>query len=223
MPTNIDDFKVFVQAEINKVQSGEAISVDEFNSFANQSQLVPYEQDYNVFVSSQKKIMSQYLNSFLTRKEPFTVDSFGNAALPDDYQHTASMRAYYVRKGQTSVQIPVREVDNIAWGEIQISSLNIANKRFPKYTEYPDRFEFLPKNTLIAFLDYFKKPTKPIWNFTIVEDTQVYNPSGSVNFDFDEFAMNRIAGHCMVFIGTNLQSDPIIKAGMALIQSSTSL
>jgi hypothetical protein len=222
MAVNINYFKEYCFTIINKVQSGYSITEAQGDILFNQSQQFPYDQDYDIFVKSEMKTITQYLNTFLKKKVSLSVDSEGNAPVPSDYLHTASMRRYYVRPDGQSVFIRVRSVSNDAWGDIQISSLNKPIPRFSKFTEYSNYFSFDPKSGIYQ-LDYFKVPVAPIWNFTIEDDTAVYNSVGSVNYEFDEFAVNRVAGWFIYLFGKNVGNELIAKTGAEMAQISMSL
>jgi hypothetical protein len=218
---NINYFDEYVWGLINKVQAGMSITPDQKNIFYNQAQLIAFEQDYGVWVTTKGKELSQFLQTFLKKKEGLNINSQGVAQIPSDYQHTASMRSYWVREDEGAALITVDAIANVDWGDYQISSLEKPSRRFPKFTEYPTTYEFLPKNLGFAFLDYFKTPQVPFWNFEIIEDTEVYTPTGSVNFEWDEFALNRIAGLTIELIGGNLMSKELIALGQGIAQQST--
>jgi hypothetical protein len=102
-------------------------------------------------------------------------------------------------------EIPVEEVRNESWGDIQISALYEPTLRFPKYSEFSDNIRILPKNVGIVMMDYFKLPTAPVWGYTITNSRPVYNSSTSTNFDWDEFSFNNIAAIYLSLIGVNLK------------------
>lgn len=204
MPKNINEFKEFVEFVSNKVQSGNTITIPQFNELANRAQLQPFEYDYKVFLDT--KFVTAFFTTFMKNKS-LLINSIGEADMPDDYQYAASMRSYYVSgvPGDEPFETMVKWENNIDWGRMQASQLFVPDPLFPKYSEFGSKLRFLPRDLGVAQLDYFKTPIKPIWNYTVVSGEAVYNPIGSVDFEWDDFATNRVAAAYLALIGVNLK------------------
>ena len=202
MGVNIDYFLKLTDAIANKNQSGNSITIAQKNIFANQAQMVKFEADRNIYISTGE--LTEYLKSFL-KKITKQVPPTGELAMPSDLQHTAAMRMYYQRPDGKSVEITVKEVKDVSWGDIQISSLLRPIPRFSKYMEFGRTFRLAPKNIGTIYLDYLRTPVKPEWKYTTVNNRPVYNPLLSVDFEWAESFCNEIAGIYLGFIGINLQ------------------
>lgn len=204
MSVNINSFKVFVQAVQNKIQSGNSVTVAQFNAFAHQAQMLLFEKDRQIFLKTgdMSDFLSWFLVNVVINPSPLT----GYASYPLGYQHTAGVRSYYNTKER-----PVELVENKAWGEVIASELMAPTKIFPKYTEFANEYRFLPRDIGIVMLDYWREPVKPIWNYTIVNNKEVYASSGSVDFEFGAFALNAVAANYLKLIGCNIQSDVLSK------------
>lgn len=202
MAKNIDEFKRFVEFVSNKVQTGNTITPTQFNEVANRAQMQIFERDYKRFLMD--KGTSNFLNAFLKNKT-IVISPIGEGNVPADYEHTSSMRFYYVKPGGKSAEVPITEEDNFDFGKLQISQLFVPEKRFPKFSQFAKIFRFLPRDLGIAQLDYFSTPVKPFWAYTIVSNAPVYNPSGSINFAWDDFATNEVAAVYLALIGCNLK------------------
>lgn len=200
MATSINSFKVFVSFIQNKNQSGGTVTTDQFNSLCQQAQLSCFEKDRLTYLETGRS--SDFLNTFLKTKTLSPNPSTGYLSYPSDFQHVANVRAYYNKKERD-----VELIDNQKWGEINASQLMQPTKTFPKYAEYGTEMRFLPKDIGIIMLDYWKTPVQPVWAYTIVNNVQVYNPTGSVDFEWDAFALNRVAAEYLSFIGINLQAN----------------
>jgi hypothetical protein len=198
MPVNIDYFFKLAAGISNKVQSGGSFTVDQKNIFANQAQLQLFEKDRLTFIKTGES--SDYLTWFLRNVTINPNRATGYFPYPSDFQHTAGIRAYYGGKER-----PIQKVTTQAWGDIQVSVLQSADRIFPKYSEFADEFRFLPRDISIVMLDYWKTPVKPIWNYSIVNNQQVYNPVGSVDFEFPEFSLNDVMANYLSLIGVNLK------------------
>jgi hypothetical protein len=60
-------------------------------------------------------------------------------------------------------------------------------------------------------LDYYRTPQKPVWNYSIVNNVAVYNPVGSVDFDFNEFALKRVADAYISIIAQNIKDQGLMQ------------
>jgi len=203
MSVNINDFKNFCEFVSNKEQSGNSVTISQFNEVANRAQLQVFEKDRAVFVKEQ--VASDYLKTFLKRKiynGPFVAGEF---TLPTDYQHTNSLRSYHVKKDGKAIEVEVLEVKNADWGEITASSLYEATSRFPKFSEFKDIVRILPTDVGTVTLEYFSTPTAPSWEFTTVNGRPVYDAGASTDFEWDDFAFNNVAAYYLSLIGVNLK------------------
>jgi hypothetical protein len=203
MAKNVDEFKRFVEFVSNKAQSGNTVTPTQFNEVANRAQMQVFERDYKRF--EQDNTITEFLSFFLKNKT-IIISASGNGAYPSDYQHTSSVRSYYVRPGAASAaEVEVKEENNFEFGKLQMSQLFIPDRRFPKYSHFSTEMRFLPRDLGIAQMDYFKTPAKPFWNYTIVSNAAVYSASGSTNFEWDDFATNEVAAVYLSLIGCNLK------------------
>lgn len=215
MGVNINYFKKFTEYAANKSQSGDTISPSQFNMVANQAQLQLFENDFQTYLQTEE--ISEYLKIYLLPKVE-GVPNTGELPYPEDYLHLASLRKYYNGK-----MIPIEEVKNEAWGFIQISSLMKPSLRFPKYNEFSNVIRFLPKSIGIIEIDYFKKPTIPVWGYINVAGQPVYNPATSTNFDWIEYSFNEIASIFLSIIGINLRAGDLAQWSQQFKQENKSL
>lgn len=195
---SINAFKLFTEFVSNKIQSGGSVSVEQFESAANSAQMQLFEKDRKTFLKTGES--SDFLTWFLRSVTINPNRTTGYSPYPFNFQHTASIRAYYNGKER-----PIEKVTNQAWGNIQVSVLQEPNRIFPKYSEFADEFRFLPRDISIVMLDYWTVPVKPVWGFTIVNNKQVYDPTISVDFEFPEFAENEVAANYLSLVGVNLK------------------
>lgn len=216
MSVNINSFKVFVQAVQNKIQSGNSITVAQFNAFSHQAQMLLFEKDRLIFLKTGD--MSDFLSWFLVNAVLSPSASTGYLSYPTDYQHTAGVRSYYNGKER-----PVELVENKAWGEVIASELMPPTKIFPKYTEFAGEYRFLPRDIGIVMLDYWREPIKPIWNYTIVNNKEVYTSTGSVDFEWGAFALNAVAANYLKLIGCNISDQHLSAFANELSKESNSI
>lgn len=219
MPVSINFFKSFVEAVANKNQSGNSITVSQFNTFANQAQLAKFEADRTIYIQTGN--LTKYLTFFLKNAVKQVPPLTGFLPYPNDWQHTVSVRAYFIRPNGKSVEVEVTESKDKSWGEIQISSLLISSARFPKYMEFANEFRFLPKTIGSIYLDYLKTPTPPLWTYTTSPSGRpVYDPAKSVDFEWEEFSINEVAMLYLNLIGCNLSMPELINFSNSFKQES---
>lgn len=217
MGVSIDYFFRLTDAIANKNQSGNSITISQKNQFANQAQLAKFEADRNGYIETGN--LTKYLTFFL-KNIVKQVPPDGNLPYPSDWQHTVSMRSYFIRPNGKSVEVEVSESKDKSWGEIQISSLLMPTSRFPKYMEFANEFRFLPKSIGTVYVDYLATPTPPIWAYTTVNNRPVYDVANSVNFDFEEFSLNEIASIYLSLIGVNLKDGELSAFAQQFQQTS---
>ncbi len=217
MAVNINDFFNFCDYVSNKVVQGGTVSPSQRNILANRAQMVKFEADRNVFIATGE--LTKYLTFFL-KNIVKTVPPSGNLPYPSDWLHTVSVRSYYVRPKGKSVEVEVVESKDKSWGEIQISSLLKPTLRFPKYLEFAEEYRFLPKNINTVMIDYLKVPVAPVWGFTTINGRAVYDPTTSVNFEFDDFSTNEVASIFLSLIGVNLKDSELSAFSQAFKQES---
>lgn len=216
MAVNINYFKVTSEFISNKVQSGNTVTPSEFPLIADQAQLLSYEEDRLIFLKTGES--SDYLNWFLKNTVINPNYLTGYANYPSDFQHTAGVRSYY-----NGIERPVELVENKAWGEVQASQLMNPTMLFPKYTEFLGEYRFLPKNIGIVMLDYWKRPIKPVWNYTIINNVPTYNSIGSIDFEWEAFSFPRIMSNYLSLIGCNLSDSNIQKFAKEYQQETKSV
>lgn len=201
---SINDFKVYTENIIaNKNQSGNTLTIPEFNILAHRAQMMVFEKDRLIFLKTQES--SDFLDCFLKSTTINPNGLTGFSPYPTDFQHTAAVRSYYVRPAGNSVEVKVEEVKNTDWGEIYSSQLQQPTKRFPKYSEFNDKYRFLPKNIGIVMLDYYKLPVAPIWGYTIVNNEPVYSANASTDFEWQNYSMERVANCFIEIFAQNLK------------------
>lgn len=201
---NVDYFRQYVNFLANKNVEGFTQTTQQFNTTAMAAQLVPMSRDYETFV--QTGLVSQYLQTFLTTNHVFNPTTYNQIIpYPADFQYVSSVGNLY---GGT--QNDATLVDNVKWREMfRPNSLNYPTLRDPKYQQIGAGIVVAPFNWGVGYLDYFHTPVQPVWGYTVVNNRQVYEPTTSVNFEWDMFAINMIASIFLSMIGINLQDGAI--------------
>ncbi len=214
MSVNINKFKVFCDFVSNKVQEGNAYALSDFGDICNRAQMQLFERDYQTFIKTEE--ISEFLKVFL-KNTVFGVPLTGLAPYPSDYQHLISLRKYLNGK-----MTEIKEVKNVDWAEYQVSQLMQPTLQFPKYNEFSNVIRFLPKNIGIIEIDYLKTPVVPVWNFTVTNGAPLYNPTGSVNFEWSEYNFNEVSALFLAMIGCNIKDNDLLGFSQLFAQQNNS-
>jgi hypothetical protein len=205
---NVDYFIQLYSAIAEKNNVGQTLTPDQQNIFMNQAQLQLMSEDYQTFFKT--KVVTNFLQTYLKVGTPIPVPaSTGLIAYPTDLQYVSSVSHYY-----NSLWYDSEYVDSADWDKIQMpNSLLKPTFRFTKYRQIDNGIEFAPKTIGISKVAYFKTPTPPIWNYTIVNNEPVYTSTGSVDFECDSFNTNRLMAIFLQLVGINLKDTDV--AGFA--------
>jgi len=221
MATSIDTFKRNYEYIAKKSQIGNTLTIPQFNEMAHRAQMFVYEKDRAVYISQGEA--SDYLKSFLKTKTYSSTSIFGEITMPNDLEHVVGMRSYYVKADGDGIEVPMVEIKSSDWGSVTSSSLFAATKRFPKYAEFGDVIKFIPRTLTNITVDYFKTPLHPEWAYTTVNSRPVYDVANSIDFEWDEFAMNQVMGAFLSFVGVNLKDVELSNFAQMFKQEANSI
>ena len=201
---NINDFRTLVNYITRKANVGNTTTTPDFDLAADYAQMMPYSMDYETFVKT--KVVSNYLQTFLKINNVNNITADNTIIpYPSDFQYVSSVGTLYDGK-----QNDATLVDNADWREmLRPNSLNYPTPRHPKYQQIGIGIQFAPNIQTVTYLDYFSRPRKPHWAYTIENNRQVYDPNNSVNFEWDEFNMNRIIAYYLQYVGISLKDTEI--------------
>ena len=179
----IDDVYQKVLAIANKEQRG-YITPQEFNLFANQAQLDIFEQyfyDINQFSripgnSTEYSDMLDILNekiSIFEESDSLTY-STNYFELPENLYRLGTV---------IYDKIEVEQVNENDLLYINSAPLTKPTLTRPVFTQNKNRIYIYPQTITRATCTYIKQPSRPSWNYVVVNDEAMYNPDVSVNFE----------------------------------------
>ena len=203
----IDEVFRFVDFISNKNQTGTP-SPSQFNQMAERAQWEYFERDYKVWQSTQE--ITDALHTFL-KTTPTSVPATGQLLFPSDYLHTTSIRHYYVRKDNTGIEVPVKEINNDEIGDVMQSEIVKPTLRYPVCSYYGTYIQFEPKNIGLITFDYLRKPVTPVWAFTTVNNRAVYNAAASIDFELPNETHNTLVMMMCSYLGINLQEGSLVQ------------
>ena len=181
---NVEELRLFINALANREQTGNSLSPNEYNSYlarANEDlfrkEVGIREQPNGTIFFDNSQVSTDALLPFI-KESPITVIN-GFANLPTDYRHTVSATNSVNNKIVTF--LTKREFD-----EILTDSINFPTDIYPCATFVQGELKLRPLTTTSLNFTYLRKPAVPFWNYTIINDEPVYDPTGSVQIEFPE-------------------------------------
>lgn len=178
------------------------------------------------------QLVTDYIGQ-LKKDVILSVDSTGVAPLPADYLHKSQVSATYfvteeAEKAETKCcdtaqvskpalkkvygnMVPVTVLTDqeiAAWAS---SSLRVPDKEYPVCTFKGGNIEFMPRTIRTALLTYLRYPQTPVWNYTIVNNYPVYNPTGSVDIELPEICADELMATLLVRLGMVIREGGLIE------------
>jgi hypothetical protein len=236
MAVNVDIVYKTVLSILNKEQRG-YITPSEFNKIATQVQLEIFNEYFNE-LSQQLRIPdndSEYADHVKEIQEKISVfERDATCTIPvgtDYFQLTTTPNTVY-RLGTViyNNEIEVQQVQSNELLKINLSKLTKPTTEFPIFEYKNYRLYVYPKtitNSITA--TYLKKPSDPIWGFTVGTRGQyIYNPSaysagppatGSRDFELHEKEQNTIILKVLMYSGVIIQNPQIVQMAAQQVQA----
>jgi len=215
----INEARTFLNLLSNKTQSG-GFNTTQFNLAAQRAQMEEFNAGIKKWQETQ--VVTEAIKSFL--KNVTLASNDGRLSLPTDYAYYSSLRTRYIQRNSAtnsiSFDIEVPEIDNGKWGASLSSQVAPPTRRFPKCSFFSNYLEIRPTEIQFVEMDYFRVPKNPIWNFTIVNNREVFNPIGSVSFEMDDLFHNDIVFRMASYLGINLSFPQFVQYAEAQKQNN---
>jgi len=194
MALSINKTFQFVQFVSNKEHRG-WISPEEFNLAAEIAQLTLYSEKEAVFMQT-KKIGADML-PFSTMAD--ATPAGGTVSYPSDFRHL--IRAY--------IKASFKRLEDLTQAEIadaMDSEIVVPSPSYPALVMRDDNLYVYPTSLVNEItIEYLKTPTAPDWKYTVVSNRPVYNPTGTVDFGFDEALFLELSTRILQHMGINLK------------------
>lgn len=212
MADEINYIKVAAEYFLNKNQASGYLDNTEFNAILKSSQLDEINYQRNAYEDGSIK-----KDNLLPLKKTFTspVDLNGKLFLPDDYLFFSALRSTYFYKdafGKNSAYIS--DVDILKDNEVGMrlgSQINAPTSSSPVAELYNGYIQLYPSSVNAVTLIYIKKPSDPVWGFTVTNNEQVYNASTSTNIELPfQLVPNLIRRVCSYF-GMSVRQQDIVQ------------
>ena len=236
MAVNVDIVYKTVLSILNKEQRG-YITPSEFNKVATQVQLEIFNEYFNE-LSQQLRIPdndSEYADHEKEIQEKISVferDATCTYNSGGKYFTLTTTPSIVYRLGTViyNNEIEVQQVQSNELLKINLSKLTKPTTEFPIF-EYKDyKLHVYPKTiTSLITATYLKKPSDPIWGFTVGTRGQyIYDPTtysvgppatGSVNFELHETEQTNIILRILMYSGVIIQNPQIVQMAAQQVQA----
>lgn len=203
MATVNEVFKL-VKYRANKSGFNGNISPDDFNLLFPRAEIRYFNAEYAQYAKTQK--ISDSLSKFMSDPIAITIDNAGKYTFPNDMLHVDAITAFY-----QGVQYPVVKVEKDRVGTHTSSQVEPPTAQFPIYTQYKSFLQFYPVNLANASLVYLKKPTATFWNYTLVNNRPVYNPTGSIDPLWSDVDIDNIIYKVLLDLGINFKDGDLMQ------------
>mgnify|MGYP003121096704 FL=1 len=217
---NIDDVYQKVLAIANKEQRG-YITPQEFNLFANQAQMDIFEQ-YFYDINQFNRIPgnhTEYSDMLTLLEEKISVfkSQVGLNYNGTVFQNPQQQNLY--RLG--TVLYRGRELQRVDYSELfQISKspLTKPTELYPVFYERADGLVVKPNTiTQKVICTYIKKPAKPMWGYSVIGETALYDATDgkSQNFELHISEENNLVLKILALAGITLQDPGVYQIATA--------
>jgi hypothetical protein len=223
---NINQIFDYINYMSQKHGTGGTLTQDQYNLLLASVSLEYFNELYNPNNNPQIKggyeTNYEFTNSTARFKTPLIIQSEingnGQFTLPNDYCQYSDIQ--YSFTNYNSLGNPFTDyktlslLSNDEYNSEQKSSINPVSVKRPIVKRVGGYLQFFPFNIGsygIMNLTYLRKPVKPFWAVTTVNDAYVYDPANSIQLDFEDLDIEKIKFKLLKNIGVNLQDDDLIK------------
>lgn len=164
-----------------------------------------FNDHYNHYVKTQK--ISDYLLPF--KREKSIPISNGKGELPPDYAHARLI----TKQDGTKIDL----VEDKFWPGRVKSKLSPPSEESPisRIENFGEsalrRIEVVPSSVTPVIMYYFKKPTKPVYAYSVSGSRYVYDDNGSTDLDFDVMLFPQVVMKVLSRFGINLREQQVIQ------------
>jgi hypothetical protein len=209
---NLQEILNFVNLQVNKDQSGNALNKEEYNLCLKVANIEYFNWLYGLPQDYQPgrpiPRVAYEMNSYVTDSlknfkikmggtdAPMFVDSNGKSPYPEDYVHESSIRF------QNS-KVEIVKDDHV--GDRLEHSIMKPEMKYPIVVFYSDHLQFYPKNLGKVEFTYLRMPTTPIYASTIVNDGHVYDAANSTELEWPKSNHPDFLQFVLEYVAVNLR------------------
>lgn len=212
---SINETYILMQKILRKNQQG-YLSPSDFNNFINQASNGLFNEYRGAkpteyvkgLPTSQKgydrtKFLMETLTPFVTLDASLVITN-GSAPKPSDLCETLALNSTGAIQG-----IKIIGLDR--WASYANSLIDTPTIEYPICKESESSYVFLPASGIVSpKVSYLKSPTAAVWNYTIDSGRPTYNPTGSVNLEWDETQILNIIMRAISLMGISIKDQQVV-------------
>jgi hypothetical protein len=221
---NLGEIRDYTNYISRKERNGLSCTPEEFNSILQVVSLKQFKRTYGLPEDYQpgqaipriafelNQLVIDRIHRHIVRKGdpddiPLMPDTNGQALIPADYCHYASLTYRYSADGVvTERPVDVLTVDQRA--KRLVNSITAPTKKNPCCCFFKDYIEFYPKTLQYVNFIYLRLPVTPVYGCLIdANDVETYDPLTSTELDFDAENHMEIVNLLIQEMGINLSDD----------------
>ncbi len=198
----ISDIHEFIDFLTGKGQTGYHTPEEKDNAIHVASRTL-FDEKKKVFELTRE--ITNDLLPFLTDPTTLSLNGSGIATKPTNLKYLVALTAGASEK-------KVDEVDKAMLPDRRNSPLCPPSADYPICTFYNSTIQFYPVNITNVKITYLKEPVKPVWAYTIDEESErvVYDDDASVDIEWGEENHNEIIIKTMDYLGINLREGDLL-------------
>jgi hypothetical protein len=139
--------------------------------------------------------LDEYMRPF-QQKESVVLTSGIGTIVTKDY-------IYYVEDADTGNEI--KNIDDQRWGYRKNHSVKVPTVTYPICNISNQGIQVLPSSIVNIKIWYIKKPTKPVYAYTVSSGRYVYDDSSSIDFEWNETLHDRIMNRVLGNLGISIR------------------
>ena len=215
MAISVDTVYQKVLALANKEQRG-YITPQEFNLFADQAQMEIFEQyfydlDQRFRVNSNSDEYANARDNIQEKITRFETNNTGNGSIvAANVYRLGSIRIGGVGESREVEEVQQRDLMYILQGPLTkpTSKRPIYVRRSSSITVYPENVDFT--------YTYIRRPSKPNWNYVIVNNKPLYNAGTSMDFELHAAEEPELVYKILKLAGINIKQQEVVQVAQAL-------
>lgn len=197
-------------------------SPQEWNNFANlanidlynyynderRKQLVNVKQGENIYAPN---VLSNFISNDI-----FLPTNANSASQPSDYIDAIAMN--------TSIGGLMSKVNRVNLDDLPDylkSTIDPPTATEPIYVELATGFNIYPVLATPVYLTYYNQPVTVVWNYTMTSGRPVYEPNGSVDFQWQSTEVYRLTSRVLFYMGLSARDTELEKAAQEMTNTAS--
>lgn len=213
----VEELRNFINAIANKDQTGNSMTPEEYNVYLQRSTddklRIELGLRENADLNSKihfdnNQISTDAMRPFMN-SVPIVAAPPGEFAVPTDYWH--HRKSIHLLNGKIK---PITVLGDDEFDDIQDDAIKPPSLEYPYAKFEGTKFVVVPNTIPTITFRYLKKPTYPVWGYTIVNDEAVYNAATSVQLQWEDKYHIDIARIILAYLGINFRDEELLQYAM---------